>query len=43
MGLGNIIRTALGIAPKLKKRRFDPEKMTVNDISLPPAFMGGKC
>lgn len=40
MGLGNIIRTALGIAPKLKKRRFDPEKMTVNDISLPPAFMG---
>lgn len=35
MSLFNAAKKVFGTAPKLKKRRFDPEKMSVEDITLP--------
>ena len=34
-----LIQKVTNIAPRLKKRTFDPEAMSIEDISLPQSIM----
>jgi len=36
---GDVLQKVLGIAPRLKKRTFDPEAMSEEDIDLPSSIM----
>ena len=37
--MDNILQKVSNIAPRLKKRTFDPEAMSIEDISLPDSLM----